>query len=674
MWAGTHFSKNRMMKAGFFLPGVLAAGMLVLFTSGIARAQDDDGEGQRASKDPTAEEVKGIVARAEGMLRVVRPSQDDVGRERGEWKVMQTADGEVRWGNFLRAGEVSALVTVRQPGVESEFDPLRHDLCYFAWRKDHWEFRQYLGNASDLEIHYRKDHPAVFLQGSFRAGRYEGEFVSWFLDEKTGKLVPTDFEDWGPFSLKGNFLVGERGFERLAHDGTFWIHSYKDGRKGPLLARFHGDDRGGFDVSFPDSKTGRWVSWIFRQDCENESRMEVSVAEDKTKDTDDEAMLEEGQPAKRAEIRGEVDSAQVFEKLTGLDPALLDTGWLDELPPRPPVKLAPLEVSGDAEIASRLGGADARALEEEGSRRALAFLKDVVPGESVQRSMAMHGGDIRGVWGRLFGTDDVMALLAEGMATKRDDNGGDAQLFLLRWKGGWEVVQKVGAVSGSLDSDEKPYWTVRAHEKPACYYVLSHTSPNWTEKCASWRYDAAAGKLVPTGWPTNGRPSISGDTLTISSRDMSEAGAPAMEEVYRFADGKLGARVGEIRRGFSDGHLLRATITVPNASGGDVTWRIWKMTPEYKPRADVYALCRDEGAGRNTFHADATIEFDWGEGGPSDESAAEYVWWRLTGTGMDAYHGTWPGEVEWKLRVPKTAKVTGLPEAVARFEWPQPGR
>jgi hypothetical protein len=662
------------MKAGFFLSGILAAGMLVLVTSGIVHAQDGDEEGQRAAKAPTAEEVKGIVARAEGMLSAIRPSLEDVGRERGEWKVMQNADGEVRWGNFLRAGEVSALVTVRQSGEESYLEPLRHDLCYFAWREGHWEFRQYLGNASDLEMHYRKDHPAVFLQGSFHTAPHEGEFVSWFLNEKTGKLVPTDFEGWGPFSLKGNFLVGERGFERLSHDGTYWIHSYKDGRKGPLLARFHEDDMGDFDVTFPEPKTGQWVSWIFRQDRENESRMEVSVAEDKAKGMDGEASLEEGQLAKRAEIRSVVDSRQVFEKLTGLDPALLESGWRDELPPRTPVKLAPLEVSGDVEIVSRLGGTDAQALEEQGGRRALAFLKDIVPGESVQGSTAIEGGDIRGVWGRLFGTDDVMALLAEGMTTKRDEGGGDAQLFLLRWKGSWKVVQKVGAVSGSLDYDEKPYWTVRAHEKPACYYVLSHTDPNWTGKCASWRYDATTGRLVPTEWPTNGRPSISGDTLTISSRDMSEQGDPALEEVYRFADGKLGRRIGEIRRGFSDGHLLRAAITVPNASGGDVTWRIWKMTPEYKPRADVYALCRDEGAGRNTFHADATIEFDWGENGPGEESAAEYVWWRLTGAGMDAYHGTWPGELEWKLRVPKSAKVTDLPEAVTRFEWPQSGR
>jgi hypothetical protein len=305
----------------FFGRTIVAAGLLIPWPF-VAHAQEN-GDTPRAAQEPTADEVRAIVARAESMLEDIKPSPiQPAGR--GEWKIMERPGGTVRWGNFLRPDRVAALVNVTQAGEENEFDPLRQDLCFFEWENGRWHFRQFLGNAADLEVHYREDSPEVFLQGSFRTGRYEGGFVSWFLDKETGRLVPTGFGDSGPFYLAGNYLVGERGFERLAHDSTWWVHPYRDGKKGPLLARLHQTDTGNFDVTYRDDATGEWRSWIFTQNADDTSRMNVTVATDRTQGAAGEPDPDSAKPIGKGRIDSAVDSGQVFGLLTGLDPAILE--------------------------------------------------------------------------------------------------------------------------------------------------------------------------------------------------------------------------------------------------------------------------------------------------------------------------------------------------------------
>jgi len=332
---------------------LLAPALLIGLGRG-ALAQDE--ENPHALRSLPPDEQRAVVARAAALLQEVRPAAP--GKERREWKVIERAEGTVHWGNFVRAGEVAALVNVKeqiaQDRAEAGANPPAQYLCYYIRRKGRWEFRQFLGNADHLEIHYRRDQPSVFLQGSFRTGRYDGENVSWFLDGK-GRFVPTGFEDWGPFYIKGNYLVCTRGFERLAHDDTRWIYAYRNGRKGALLARYHARDDGPFDITFPDA-SGQWWGWDFHHREFDGEDTPVTVIKARDCGHESELTIGENEAGREATASGELDSAATFEHLTGLDPALLEEGWEDALPPHVRTEWEPVETKGDPEIAKALGG------------------------------------------------------------------------------------------------------------------------------------------------------------------------------------------------------------------------------------------------------------------------------------------------------------------------------
>ncbi len=172
---------------------------------------------------------------------------------------METREGTVQWGNLFAPGETAALVNLAPPPKTDDYqnDVEPQYLCVFAWKDRQWIFQQFLGNAYNLTVHHRRDRPAAFLQGSRREGRYDGEYLSWFYDPACRRLVRTNFEDWGPFYLVGSYLILGRGFERLARDDTHWVYSYKDGKKGRLLASLHENDGGHFDIECRDVKSGR---------------------------------------------------------------------------------------------------------------------------------------------------------------------------------------------------------------------------------------------------------------------------------------------------------------------------------------------------------------------------------------------------------------------------------
>lgn len=138
------------------------------------------------------------------------------------------------------------------------------NLCFFAYEGAEWKFRQFLGNVNNLSVHHRQDQPSAFLQGSRQTGRYEGDYLSWRYEPNSGRLILTDFEDWGPFYLAGDYLVLTRGFERLAHDDTHWIYAYKDGKRGQLLATLRENDSRRFEIDCIDAASGRMQAWSFK--------------------------------------------------------------------------------------------------------------------------------------------------------------------------------------------------------------------------------------------------------------------------------------------------------------------------------------------------------------------------------------------------------------------------
>lgn len=646
---------------------LLAAGCLVLSLAS-ARTQEDT-DAPRGAGEPTAEAVLGIVDRAQELLRGIEPASKN-SSTREEWKVMDLPGGTVRWGNFVRPDRISALVNVTQAGEESDLDPLRHDLCYFEWEDDRWNFRQYLGNASDLSVNYRDDHPSVFLRGSFRTGRYDGEYVSWFFNEKSGRFARTGFETWGPFYLVGNHLVTERGFERLGHDSTWWIYEYRDGRKGALVCRFHLTDEGDFDVTCRDAATGDWRSWIFSASSDDPSRMDVSLVTDLTRGEAGEPEADPDRPRSQGSIDSSADSDQVFALLSGLPSSILEERWDADRPASSSVRPPRWDIRGDAEIVERLGGRSAGTAADENRARVLDVLREVKPTGRPPASATIARGDVRGIWGRLFGGANVHALIARDMA---DEGSGDGQatLYQLRWDGKeWAIVEELGKVSPDVTSTGAPAWIVRSHGDPAEYFVIGQQDRNIIENCLSWRYDPGTRRLVSTGWPRIKLPSLAGDAITLVSRDLFRAGNPFISESYRYRGGRPGAFLGSVITDFTEENLLRATLTAPQKnSGRQVTWRVWKQSGDHLPQNDIYAICRDETGGQGAFRTDATIEFDWDDDFAPDD-AARYIWWRLTGTGVDSYLGEWSDGPDKLPRMPKSVKVTGLPEAVELFTWP----
>ena len=333
----------------------MVAAALLGLTVG-ARAQDgDDPSGE---KSLSAQDIAGIVQKARALLRDVTPrpgppSVPFVHRPDQPCQQMELEGGVVQWGNLFTPAETVALVNLAPPPRTEDdgYDDTRpRYLGLFAWEKGQWKFRQFLGNVYDLTVHHRRDRPAAFLQGSRRTGRYEGDCLSWRYDPASGRLIPTHFEDWGPFYLVGNYLILGRGFERLAHDDTHWIYAYKNGGKGKLLAIMHENDSGRFDIECRDAKSGQMECWHFAPEDEEGDRLSVTVETDFKGDKTDGESRDKEVPT--AHVTG-ADTTDFFGFLTGLNPALLDDKWLDEPPGWSAPKRLSVQVTGSREIAAR---------------------------------------------------------------------------------------------------------------------------------------------------------------------------------------------------------------------------------------------------------------------------------------------------------------------------------
>jgi hypothetical protein len=301
----------------------------------------------KQSATPTPEALGTIRENSLKLLRNIVP----VSTSGRALKTVESAGGLVYWGNLFDPREVVALVDLppedpspdySDGGVYDKFDYeqtwIRH-LCFCAWEKDHWVFRQYLDNARNLEFHDRKDKPRHFVQASRKTGRYEGDHLSWFYDEKGKKLVPTNFEDWGPFYLVGEYLVTSRGFERLAHEDSRTIFKYKNGVKGEEIASYWEKDDGRFSFAYKDSKTGKSNGWQF--DPKDETGAQYIVSS-------------KGKSAEITVEGTEAGSSYFFELLTGLRGELLDQKWLENLPKQKPLKRIAIKATGDPEIVESL--------------------------------------------------------------------------------------------------------------------------------------------------------------------------------------------------------------------------------------------------------------------------------------------------------------------------------
>jgi len=293
-------------------------------------------------------------------------------------KTVESAGGLIYWGNLFDPREVVALVDLSpekpagdlEGGVFNDYDYeqtwVRH-LSFCAWEKDHWVFRQYLDNARSLEFHDRKDKPNHFVQASRKTGRNEGDHLSWYYDPKIKKLVPTNFEDWGPFYLIGNYLCTLRGFERRAMDETVWVYPYKNGKKGSLLAIYYSDIGRGelrnFTITFRDAKTDKLWSYSFSPQEEEQPYLHYTV--DAVEGVQDEpydkakTRLHHSAEIEVSDQDGSIDQV-CFERLTGLSRAVLDhegwksAQWKDVLPKLPALKQIKLKITGDPEIVRHL--------------------------------------------------------------------------------------------------------------------------------------------------------------------------------------------------------------------------------------------------------------------------------------------------------------------------------
>jgi len=639
---------------------IVAAGSLGLWLSCRAEAQTDSDE-NRASKELSIEEMNGVVAQAEKMLRIIVP-QDERTQKREPWKIVKLSDGTIYWGNFIRADEKAALVNVKPAGEDSDLDPLPQYLSYFIWKKGRWEFQQFLGNAYGLTVHYREDRPAVFLQGYYRSGRYDGEFLSWYFDPKSSRFERTHFEDWGPFALKENYLLTERGFERLAHDTTTRIYEYRDGKKGKFIAECHQNDSGDFSITCHDGRLRRWRQWNFHQDRENESHMEVRVVEIGD-NPDIQTPPQDGFATKTAEIQEQISLEHVFQRLTGLNPALLEVEWANELPPAPLVKWNAIEAKGNPEIIEffQTGLNEQRRQEE---KRVLKTVQDLTPHEKIVEAQIISE-DVRGIWGKLLGGKDFWALVSTGLPGE-GESVLNSRLFLLNWEGEWNLRQTIGLVSGAVDYNGELGWCIKRDESREVFYLLSQRDLAWADALLMWRFDPATKTFVPVKWEERGLPSIAGDILTFSSSN------PAFDvertaDIYQFS-GKVGPWIGSMSRGYSSEHLARFWIKVwDESSKKPITWRLWRTKRGYSTNADTYSLCRDEGDGNTEFREDAVLKFNWGEYGYSEMDAALFMWWRLTGIGSNPVLGIWSKETHSLRRKPLSVGVTGLPDAVERF-------
>ncbi len=310
---------------------------------------------------------------------------------------------------------------------------------------------------------------------------------------------------------------------------------------------------------------------------------------------------------------------------------------------------------------------------------AMALMEDIVPHSPVSDEMTKISNEqSRAIWGRVFGDAQIGALVA----VKSDEVNGenDAELYLLLWQDGWRIAQLVGKVSWGTGDEYDWNWKIKRRIADGAYYVINRSDLNAISyrEHLSWLCDPQTHSLVPTGWPKDAIPSISGSTIAFVRCEKS-GNATMVREINEF-DSVPGKNIAIYSITYSPEHRVRITISIPDPTTGKrVTWRISQAPPKYEPYHNRFSLCYSATDGElEPFHEDATVDVEWKEG-QYPTNAISFLIWRLTGLDFAAQSGQWDEDIlrekregrdNLEIKKPLKAVVLGIPEAEKAFSWP----
>ena len=305
--------------------------------------------------------------------------------------------------------------------------------------------------------------------------------------------------------------------------------------------------------------------------------------------------------------------------------------------------------------------------------RALALLADVVPQSPVADTPAtLSYQEAYACWGTFFGDEQVAALVALESGKDRDHNRENkADLCLLRWEPqGWRFAQWVGQITSGAGMQANLDWALKRRAPGQAWYVLSRQSLYPAGEHLSWSCDAKTHTLLSTGWPKDALPSIAADTITFTHEDK-PGYTPRIRDIYRFTD-QVGAHLATCVDE-PELHLIGTRLTIWEAGSDQaVAWQARPAQSGRRGRIIQYALCRSDGQqSAKPFREDAVATFEGGSGtilrGP-----VQFLWWRLTGLSANAINGAWDQDETQETILPQSVAVSGLPEAIRRFTWPEP--
>lgn len=264
-------------------------------------------------------------------------------------KVKELPDGtKIMWGRLFDEQAVALVNFFPRPVNDGAFDYPPCHLSLARFFDGSWHYAQYLGSASRYDFKERKDLRLKIVQGWCQTGRNEGEQASWRWDRNQKKLIPTGWDDWGAYRLIGDYIVYQRGTERLAHWNTRWVYRFDESKVGELVACFHEDDEGRWTISYrktPGSKG--FTRWAFVPDQDHPENVAV-------RDVADETAFDGDEVAQLKLAKGhDLGQGFCFELLTRLSVHLLNDDWLEKLP-APNVKMhSKIEATGNSEVIAR---------------------------------------------------------------------------------------------------------------------------------------------------------------------------------------------------------------------------------------------------------------------------------------------------------------------------------
>ena len=186
----------------------------------------------------------------------------------------------------------------------------------------------------------------------------------------------------------------------------------------------------------------------------------------------------------------------------------------------------------------------------------------------------------------------------------------------------------------------------------------------------SWWCDAKTHTLLPTGWRKDAVPSIAADTITFAWQDK-PGYSPMIRDIYRFTD-QVGTRLATCVEE-PELHRIGTQITIWEAeSDKAVTWQTRPAKPEMGSQLVRYVLCRSDGEQPPEFFREDAVATFSGGGDTIIRGPVQFLWWRLTGLSANAINGVWDQDETQETILPQSVTVSGLPEAMRRFTWPEP--